>query len=127
MKILKSIFSAILIVSIAMVQTGCSLLAPGRTNFTATSTEQDAEIFINGQFVGKGTGSADVPTNQSVTVMAKKDGYFPATQTISTRMSTTGVLDIIGGCIFLVPFLGLLSAGSSKLETNTANLNLAKQ
>ena len=127
MKIFKSILSAILIVSITMVQTGCSLLAPGRTNLTVTSTEQDAEIFINGQFAGKGTGSMDVPTNQSVTVMAKKEGYFPATQTVNTRMSTTGVLDIIGGCIFLTPFFGLLAAGSSKLETNTVNLNLAKQ
>jgi len=127
MKLAKSVFSLVLIVAIAMFQSGCSLLAPGRTSLIVTSTEPDAQIYINGQFAGKGTGSMDVPTNQSATVMAKKDGFFPATQTVSTRMSTTGVLDIIGGCLFLIPFFGLLAAGSSKLETNTVNLNMAKQ
>ncbi len=127
MRLFKSILSSVMIIAIALTQSSCSLLAPGRTNLTVTSTEQDAEIFINGQFAGKGTGSMAVPTNQSATVMAKKDGFFPATQTINTRMSTTGVLDIIGGCVFLVPFFGLMAAGSSKLETNTVNLNLAKQ
>ncbi len=127
MKFVRSFLSSILIVTVCFFQSGCSLVAPGRTNLTVTSTEPDAEIFINGQFAGKGTGSMDVPTNQSATVMAKKDGFFPANQTINTRISTTGILDIVGGCLFLIPFFGLLGAGSSRLETNSVNLNLAKQ
>jgi len=127
MKLIKSFLSMVLIIAMATFQSGCSLLAPGRTNLTVVSTEPDAQIYINGQFAGKGSGTMDVPTNQSATVMAKKDGYFPATQTVGTRMSTTGILDIIGGCIFLIPFFGLLSAGASKLETNTVNLTMAKQ
>jgi hypothetical protein len=127
MKLVKSVLSMVLIITIATFQSGCSLLAPGRTNLTVVATEPNAQIYINGQFAGQGTGTMQVPTNQSATVMAKKDGFFPATQTVGTRMSTTGVLDIIGGCIFLIPFFGLLSAGSSKLETNIVNLNMAKQ
>jgi KaiC/GvpD/RAD55 family RecA-like ATPase len=43
-----------------------------------------------------------------------------------TKISTTGVLDIIGGCIFLLPFLGFLSPGWQDLETHNVQLMLAE-
>jgi len=59
--------------------------------------------------------------------MAKKEGYFPATRTVNKKISTTGILDIIGGFIILVPFLGFLSAGAWDLETHMVNVVLAEK
>ncbi len=69
----------------------------------------------------------NVSRDQSVNVMAKKDGYYPATQSVNTKMSTSGVWDVIGGFIFLLPFLGLLSPGARDLEVHSVTLNLAQQ
>ncbi len=56
--------------------------------------------------------------------MAKKDGYYPVTRDIGTKMSTLGILDIIGGCIFLLPFIGLAFPGSQELDQNNISLIL---
>ena len=39
-------------------------------------SESDAEIFINGKLVGKGTTTVTVPKNDCVTVIVKKTGYL---------------------------------------------------
>jgi hypothetical protein len=56
--------------------------------------------------------------------MAKKDGYHPVTREIGTEMSFLGMLDIIGGCFFLLPFIGLAFPGSHQLDQNNVSLVL---
>ncbi len=123
-KILKAICSTSLVISLLILQSGCSMFAGSRQPFGVTTNMPDAQIFINGEFVGNGNVKTTVNRNQSVSVMAKKDGYYPVTRDIGTKMSTLGILDIIGGCIFLLPFIGLAFPGSQELDQNNISLIL---
>ncbi len=59
--------------------------------------------------------------------MVKKDGYHPGMREVDTEMSMTGVLDIIGGCIFLLPFIGLAFPGARSLDQNNVSVLLEKE
>jgi len=93
---------------------------------SVNTSEPDAQIFVNGSFVGTGNVSTLVARNQSVSIMAKKDGYYPVTRDIGTQMSTTGTLDMIGGCIILLPFIGLAFPGSKSLNLDNVSLVMQK-
>lgn len=124
-KILKGICSVSLVVSLLMLQ-GCSMFAGSTQRFSVNTSEPDAQIFINGEFAGTGSVTREVKRDQTVSVMAKKDGYYPVTRDIGVQMSTTGVLDIIGGCIILLPFIGLAFPGSHSLNLDSVSLVMEK-
>ena len=96
-------------------------------SISVTASEPDADIFINGQLIGKGNVETMVPRNQNVSLMVKKDGYYPATRNIGTNLSMAGVLDMIGGCIILIPFIGLAAPGAKELSQNNISLSLQKE
>jgi hypothetical protein len=100
------------------------MFVSSRQPFSVTTNVSDAQIFINGEFIGNGNIKTSVPRSQSVSVMAKKDGYYPATRDIGSKMSQIGILDIIGGCIFLLPFIGLAFPGSHETDLNSVSLVL---
>lgn len=77
--------------------------------------------------MGKGKGTKSVLRDKDVTVMAKLAGYQPATEQIRPRFSTTGVLDMVGGILILVPFLGALSPGFWQHEQTQITLVLTKE
>lgn len=116
-----------LIVVIVITQSGCSMFAPRRQKISVTTSERDAAIYINGDFIGNGNVSTRVPRNQSVSIMAKKEGYYCATREIDTTMSMTGILDIIGGWCLLVPFIGLMFPGARELDTNNVAIVMEKE
>ena len=49
MKPAKIFFVILLVVSIAMIQTGCSMVAPSKQKFSVSATEPDAKVYINGE------------------------------------------------------------------------------
>ncbi|MFA5100310.1 MAG: hypothetical protein WC547_05465, partial [Candidatus Omnitrophota bacterium] len=110
--VFSKIVSLLVVVSICFSQCGCSMVMPTKQRFSVTASEPDAKIYVNGEYIGAGNIQTRVPRNQAVSVMAKKDGFYPATREIGTEMSMVGILDIIGGCIFLLPFIGLAFPGS---------------
>ena len=121
---MKSICSTLLVITLLVLQSGCSMFVGSRQDFSVSSNLPDAQILINGEFIGNGNVKTTVPRNRSVSVMVKKDGYYPVTRDIGTKMSTLGVLDIIGGCIFLLPFIGLAFPGSQELDISSVSLIL---
>lgn len=124
-RILKGICSVTLVVSLLMLQ-GCSMFAGSTQRFSVNTSEPDAQIFINGEFAGTGSVTREVKRDQTVSVMAKKDGYYPVTRDVGIQMSSTGVLDIVGGCIFLLPFIGLAFPGSHSLNMDSVSLVMEK-
>ena len=127
MWILKKLIAVSMVGLIAVAQCGCSVFAGSRQTFSVTTSEPDAQIFINGDMVGVGTARTSVRRDQTVSVMAKKEGYYPASRDIGTSLGTLGILDIIGGCIWLLPFIGLASPGSHALDQNAVSLILQKE
>lgn len=118
---LKKLIVMLLIIAIASLQSGCSMVMPGKQRFSVTASESDAKIYINGEYAGKGNVQTRVPRNHDVSLLIKKEGYVPVSRNIGTDFSITGILDIVGGCIILIPWLGLLFPGARSLEqTNVA-------
>ena len=54
----------VILVTFSVCQSGCSLVSSGTTKLTVNSNPADAEIYVNGQFIGKGTGNTDVRKNR---------------------------------------------------------------
>ena len=106
--------------------TGCSCFRDSTQTMTITTDQPDTQIFINGAMVGTGTASATVPRNETVQLMAKKSGYVTIQRSIGTKISTSGWLDIVGGCLFLLPFFGLMAAASRNIEQTNVNLMMLK-
>ena len=90
------------------------------------ASEPDAQIYVNGQLIGLGSVETRVKKNQSVSVMAKKEGFYPVSREIDTTISSIGILDIVGGCIFLIPFIGLAAPGAHELDQSSVSLTMQK-
>ena len=56
--------------------------------------------------------------------MASKPGYQTAYYNIDSSLNTTGILDIIGTFIFILPLIGVFCPGSKSLDENNVALNL---
>ena len=97
---------------------GCSLTVPSRQNVTITASHPRAQISVDGAPVGEGSVTVPLKRNTSHAVMAKV-GDAAGTAQIGTKISTTGMLDIAGGVLFLVPFIGIASPGFHELDTTS--------
>lgn len=75
---------------------------------------------------GVGTAQIPVKRNQNVSIMAKKDGYIPIQRSIGKSINTTGMLDVIGGLIFLLPLFGLLAPGAYSLDETNLSITMIK-
>ena len=106
--------------------TGCSAFRSSTQTMTVTTDQPDTEIYINGALVGRGTASAEVKRDENVQLMAKKEGYVTIQRSIGNKLNTTGVLDIVGGVLLLIPLFGLLASGSHSLEQTNVNVMMIK-
>jgi hypothetical protein len=57
-------------------------------------------------------------------VEVRKPGYQTQFRTLSRKMSTLGILDIVGGAIWLIPFVGLFSPASHEHEPAEIGITL---
>ena len=59
--------------------------------------------------------------------MIKKAGYDPQLYKVGRHLGTCGIMDIVGTVIFLVPAIGLFSAGAYTLDEHNVNVSLNKK
>lgn len=100
-----------LCVACLLGDTGCSFFVPHTYPVTVHSSDPEAEILVNGEVVGTGRATVRVPRNQSNDFAARL-GERKKHRVIRDRISTTGILDAIGGFMILIPFVGLLAPGA---------------
>lgn len=93
----------------------CSMFASSTQMVAITASEPGAEIFVDGRKVG--TGSAALPLTRQVHVFEARYEGRRVVFTIGTKISTTGVLDIIGGILWLIPLIGIAGPGFRELRT----------
>ena len=120
---MKKVIAAIVASSIAV--SGCSTFAPKTQTVSAVCSEPDANLQINGQMY-QGKAQVEAKKNKTVSIMCTKVGYFPAQKTIDYSLSGTGVADIIGIFVFLLPGIGLFTAGAWKLDETDVSLPMMK-
>lgn len=112
-------------VALSLTVSGCSAFVPKTQTVSAVCSEPDANLQINGQ-VYQGKAQFEAKKNKTVAIMCTKTGYFPAQRTIDHSLSGTGVADAIGTALFLLPGLGLFTAGAWKLDETDVNLTMMK-
>lgn len=107
--------------TLSLLLSGCSAFVPKTQTVSASCSEPDAVLLINTQQF-KGSAQTDVRRNKTVSVMCTKPGFFPAQRSVDNSLSGTGIADIVGTFIFLVPGLGLFSAGAWSLDETNINV-----
>jgi len=115
--------AVVLCATVLLSQSGCSFFGNTLQALTVTCADKDAELYIDGNVVGKGTVQVLVARDQNHLVMGKK-GDRSQTLIVGTKLSTLGILDIIGGFFLLLPFLGLTAAGSRTLDKDIVTIVL---
>lgn len=76
MKRKSTILAIFLMVSLLSLGTTPTADAAGKKKIEVGTSESDAEIYVNGKMVGKGTTVVTVPSDDCVTVIAKKIGFL---------------------------------------------------
>ena len=114
---------ALLSVTLLAHTCGCSFLASSTQPLTVTCNDPEAELFIDGNPVGKGTVQVNVQRDAIHAVTAKSEKQT-RTVFVGYKMSAVGILDIVGGCIWLLPFIGLAAPGSRQLERESVGVIL---
>lgn len=115
LKIRSKVYTIAVTGALVFLLSGCSMLAPSTQRFNVNTNTSDAQIFLNGSYVGNGSITTTVRRDRVISVTAKKDGYEPVSMYVGTQLSTTGKLDAFPGGIFIFPLAGLAFPGSQEL------------
>ena len=117
-------FTAITISLFAI--SACSAFQPPRQSVTVGTTVPGATIKANGVSVGTSPITFNAKRNRTLNLVATKQGYGDSVMQIERQMSTTFMLDVIGGWFFLLPWIGLLTPGAYELESTQVEMPMSK-
>jgi len=111
---------------ILLTANGCSFFAPKTENVAVNTVPAGAEVYVNNDF--KGNTPCNVPMScKGGEIMVKKAGYDTQIYRVGRHLGTCGIVDIVGTVMFLVPAIGLFSAGAYTLDEHTVNVSMTKQ
>jgi hypothetical protein len=119
---LFSIFCAMMLLMVS----GCSFFAPSTQSIYINGTPSDATVIVNGKTV-KVPVQLEVKRNETLTIIAHKNGFVPYKSSTGYSLSTIGVLDAIGCWLLLLPGAGLLAPGAWELMSNNFYFVLAPE
>lgn len=91
---------------------GCSLFGGSSQNFAVSSDPVGATVRINGQQVGVTPLQHEVSRRGDLLIEVEKTGYKSQFRQTSRKLSSLGIVDVIGGAVFLLPLIGLISPGA---------------
>ena len=98
--------------------TACSLAASSSQMINVVPSNPNAEVYVDGNLVGTGPQAVRMSKRSSHSVMAKCKSSTGMAM-VDREFSTTGILDLVGGVIILVPLIGLFAPGSRRLTPST--------
>ena len=103
------------LISLAVVScylAGCSLFGPRSESIGVSSDPPGARVIASGKPVGTTPLHFEAQRGDNLLIEVQKLGYQTQYRTLSRKMGTLGILDIVGGAIWLIPFFGLLSSAA---------------
>ena len=103
------------LISLAVVScylAGCSLFGPRSESIGVSSDPPGARVIASGKPVGTTPLYFEAQRGDNLLIEVQKPGYQTQYRTLSRKIGTLGILDIVGGAIWLVPFFGLLSSAA---------------
>ena len=77
--------------------------------------------------MGMGIVQTRVPRHTDISILVKKDGFKPAQRELSYRLGTIGTIDLLFGCVLLVPFIGLAFPGAYVVDPENVSILLEKK
>ncbi len=92
---MKNTVTAIAIMLTAVLTTGCASMFNGSSQQVAIRSDiEDAELFVNGQYIGKEQGVYNFQKNQNYVISAEKDGCKSAMVQANKSFDPTTLLGI---------------------------------
>jgi len=105
-----------------LVLPGCSCFVTSTQPVSVTATDAQADLFVDGQNIGRGTATTRLKRNESHSFMAKTADGRAGTAQIGHSFSSTGMLDVVGGIFLLVPLIGLFAPGAWDLDSTSVTI-----
>lgn len=103
----------------------CSIFRSSKADLSIATSPPGASVTVNGEPVGVTPIRTSVPRD-AVSILIELYGYKPESKEVPCGLSWSGILDIVGGCIFLLPFIGLLFPGAYTPDTTTFSIVLER-
>jgi hypothetical protein len=121
MKTVRIFRNSIACVLLVAVSTGCSLTQGTHQKVAITTNVSGAKVLVNGKPVGESRGEGSplvvsLKRNDTHVVSVQKDGYSSQYQKVESKISTLGILDLIGTWLFLLPGISFLTGSAMELE-----------
>lgn len=100
------------LVVILCYMAGCSLFGPTKQSIGVRTNPPEAQVLVNGKPMGITPLLFDVDRKDDILLEVQKPGYYPESRKSSSNLSGLGLLDVVSGFFWLVPFVGLTSSGA---------------
>jgi PEGA domain len=94
---------ALSLVSHSMFMAGCSLFGPRSETIVVSSDPPGARVSISGRPMGTTPLLFEVQRGDNLLLEVQKSGYQTKFRTSSRKLSSLGILDVVGGAFFLLP------------------------
>jgi PEGA domain len=99
-------------VTCVLYLSGCSFFGGSSQNFAISSDPMGATVRINGQQVGVTPLQQQVSRRGDLLIEVEKPGYKSQFRQTSRKLSSLGIVDVIGGAVLLLPLIGLIAPGA---------------
>lgn len=114
-KTIRTVISIGMCAVLVVASTGCSAFNSKMQTMNISCKPIDATLIVNGQKYDS-PAKISVKRNDDVSIQCYKEGFAPYQRTIGYHLNGTGVLDIVGTALFLIPAIGLFTAGAWSLD-----------
>ncbi len=104
--------------------TACSIFGGSSQSLTVNSEPPGANVLINGTLAGTTPLQHQVPRRGDLMVEVQKAGYKPQSRMTGRKLSSVGIVDVIGGALFLLPLLGLIAPGAWEQDPGMIGITL---
>lgn len=104
--------------------TACSIFGGSSQPLTVNSDPPGANVLINGTLAGTTPLQHQVPRRGDLTVEVHKQGYQTQSRMTGRKLSSVGIVDVIGGAFFLLPLLGLIAPGAWEQDPSMIGITL---
>ena len=108
---MKKISIILFSIYLSVYITGCSIFADRTQQIMINGNPVGATVIVDGKnYIAPCTVTID--RDKNITMVVMKDGYLPQTMESNWELSTTGMLDLAGGWLLLLPGIGLFFPGA---------------
>jgi hypothetical protein len=112
-----------MVIGAMFLTSACSAFLPKTQTTDVTCSPEGAVVVVNGQRY-KSPAQFEAKRNRDLSIQCRKEGYETAQRTVGHHFNATGVLDVVGTVLYLLPGIGLLTPGAYSLDETNVNIEL---